>query len=180
MVVIDGEFRQSLSVSPGEILRLLADGVRVVGALSMGGALRPETRAHGMIGIGQIYPWYASGEIEGDDEVAVAYCPDRLALADRPAGTRPGLAPPGDRRRRPRRRPRPGCCSVGRAASSTRIATPRRLERLVAESLGPCAARRDAVRRAPEIPDVKSDDARLALNFVRLSLECHPIPGAIP
>ena len=35
------------------------------------GALRAaETRAHGMIGIGQIFEWYASGEIEGDDEVA--------------------------------------------------------------------------------------------------------------
>ena len=132
-----------------------------------------------MIGIGRIYEWYASGEIEGDDEVAVAYCPERLAPLTVPLvhvrawlrrETDAGALTPPEARKLLRR--------AGRIFYEER--TPRRLERLIAESLGP--VRLDAMRSdgTAEIPDVKSDDARLALNFVRLSLECHPIPGAMP
>jgi hypothetical protein len=181
VVVIDGEFRQNLAVSPGEILRLLADGIRVVGASSMGALRAAETRAHGMIGVGRIYEWYASGEIEGDDEVAVAYCPDRLTPLTVPLvhvrawlrrATDSGTLTHAEARMLLRR--------TGRIFYEER--TPRRLERLIAESLDP--ARLDAMRSSgvAGIPDVKSDDARLALGFVRLSpsVEHHLIPGVIP
>ena len=41
VVIIDGEFHQSFSVSPNEILRLLDLGGTVVGASSMGALPRP-------------------------------------------------------------------------------------------------------------------------------------------
>ena len=92
--IVDGEFYQSLAVSPKEILPLLDAGVTVLGAASMGALRAAETWRYGMIGIGRIFGLYRAGEIEGDDEVAVTYCPEtyrasseplvnfRLALAD--------------------------------------------------------------------------------------------------
>jgi hypothetical protein len=168
VVIIDGEFRQNLSVSPGEILRLLSVGVRVVGASSMGALRAAETGARGMIGIGLIYEWYASGVIDGDDEVAVAYCPDRLAALTVPLiNVRVWL----------RRAAAAGALAQHEARILLRRAgrifyaerTPERVQRLITDSLGP--ARLDALRSAgfDNIPDAKSEDARLALTFVRLS-----------
>jgi hypothetical protein len=92
--IVDGEFYQSLAVSPKEILPLLDAGVTVLGAASMGALRAAETWRYGMIGVGRIFRLYRAGAIDGDDEVAVTYCPEtyrtsseplvnfRLALAD--------------------------------------------------------------------------------------------------
>jgi hypothetical protein len=75
VVIIDGEFGQSLSVSPNEILRLLDNGTRVVGAASMGALRAAELHPYGMEGCGWIFEAYRSGRIVADDEVAVTFSP---------------------------------------------------------------------------------------------------------
>src|SRR5438067_857488 len=81
IVMIDGEFGQSLSVSPNEILRLLDQGTRVIGASSMGALRAAELHPYGMQGCGWIFDAYISGQLIADDEVAVTYSPlDHSAL----------------------------------------------------------------------------------------------------
>ncbi|GIH67938.1 TfuA-like protein [Sphaerimonospora thailandensis] len=83
-VIIDGYYRERLSVGHKEILWLLNEGVDVVGAASMGALRAAELGPYGMSGAGSVFRMYATGEIDGDDEVAVLHGP-----ADRgyPAGT---------------------------------------------------------------------------------------------
>ena len=76
VVIIDGEFRQSLSVSPNEILRLLDRGTRVIGAASMGALRAIELGPYGMHGLGWVFEAYRSGRVIADDEVAVTYAPE--------------------------------------------------------------------------------------------------------
>lgn len=71
--LIDGEFGQSLSVWHKEILYALEQGIACYGASSMGALRAAETQAFGMIGIGEVYRLYASGELNDDDEVALAH-----------------------------------------------------------------------------------------------------------
>ena len=73
--IIDGVFHQSLAVSPKEIVDLLDRGVRVYGASSVGALRAVESHSYGMIGVGAIFAMYRDGEIDADDEVAVAYDP---------------------------------------------------------------------------------------------------------
>ena len=75
VIIIDGEFGQSLSVSPNEILRLLDGGTRVIGASSMGALRAAELYPFGMEGCGWVFEAYHSGRIEADDEVALTYSP---------------------------------------------------------------------------------------------------------
>ena len=79
--IVDGEFFQSLSVSPKEVLILLERGIRVFGASSMGALRAVETAPYGMVGVGTIFEMYRDGEIDADDEVAMSYDP----LTYRPA-----------------------------------------------------------------------------------------------
>lgn len=72
VALIDGVFHQSLSVWHKEILHALDQGVDVYGAASMGAIRAAETARFGTIGVGEIYRQYATGELEDDDEVAVA------------------------------------------------------------------------------------------------------------
>ncbi|MEV6602172.1 TfuA domain-containing protein [Actinoplanes sp. NPDC051346] len=74
-VVVDGYFRERRSVGHKEILWLLHNGVRVVGAGSMGALRAAELATYGMRGVGAVYTMYASGEIDGDDEVGVLHGP---------------------------------------------------------------------------------------------------------
>jgi hypothetical protein len=71
--VIDGKFLQSLSVWHKEILFAIEQGVLVYGASSMGALRAAETDDFGMIGVGEVYRMYASGEVNDDDEVALAH-----------------------------------------------------------------------------------------------------------
>jgi hypothetical protein len=71
--LVDGAFGQSLSVWHKEILFALENGVHVYGSSSMGALRAAETSAFGMVGVGEVYRMYASGELEDDDEVAVAH-----------------------------------------------------------------------------------------------------------
>jgi hypothetical protein len=71
--LIDGMFLQSLSVWHKEILYAIDQGIMVYGSSSMGALRAAETSQFGMVGIGEIYRMYASGELIDDDEVALAH-----------------------------------------------------------------------------------------------------------
>lgn len=71
--IVDGEFYQSLSVSPKEVLKLLRRGVTVSGASSMGALRAAETWKLGMVGVGQIFTMFRDGVLDADDEVALIY-----------------------------------------------------------------------------------------------------------
>ncbi|MEV1244106.1 TfuA-like protein [Nonomuraea sp. NPDC049750] len=74
-VIIDGYYRERLSVGHKEILWLLNEGVNVIGAASMGALRAAELSPYGMRGVGSVFRMYASGEVDGDDEVAVLHGP---------------------------------------------------------------------------------------------------------
>ena len=75
VIIIDGLFYHTAPVRHKEILILLAQGVTVIGAASMGALRAAELHPYGMIGLGSIFDAYRTGVIEADDEVAVAHDP---------------------------------------------------------------------------------------------------------
>lgn len=98
-VVIDGYFREQRSVGHKEVLWLLSQGVRVIGAASMGALRAAELSPYGMQGVGVVYDMYASEQIDGDDEVgvlhgpaAMGYPPQTVALVSLRYGCREGMA----------------------------------------------------------------------------------------
>lgn len=77
--IIDGEFHQSLSISPLEIRTAINSGAYIIGASSMGALRALECAPVGMHGIGRIYELYKTAEIDADDEVAISMDPDTYA-----------------------------------------------------------------------------------------------------
>ena len=73
IVLIDGVFHNAPSVWQRELLDAMDEGIRVVGAASMGALRAAELHLFGMIGRGTIFEWYRDGIIEGDDEVALLH-----------------------------------------------------------------------------------------------------------
>ena len=81
--LIDGVFHQDNAVAHREILHAVKKGVTVIGASSMGALRAAEMDTLGMVGIGDIYRQYKSGELESDDEVALVFDPESgLALSE--------------------------------------------------------------------------------------------------
>ncbi|MCQ8905738.1 MAG: TfuA-related McrA-glycine thioamidation protein, partial [Methanothermobacter sp.] len=76
--IIDGVFHQSPAVGHREIIDALRKGVKVVGGASMGALRASELSELGMVGVGRIFTSYLEGEIESDDDVAVAFNPENL------------------------------------------------------------------------------------------------------
>jgi TfuA protein len=75
IVILDGEFGQSMSVSPKEILAILNAGKTVIGAASMGALRASELDRCGMIGIGWVYDRFRRCAIRHDADVALTYSP---------------------------------------------------------------------------------------------------------
>lgn len=73
LVLIDGFFHGATPVWPRELLAAMKSGIRVFGAASMGAMRAAELCLHGMIGLGTVFRWYESGEIDGDDEAALLH-----------------------------------------------------------------------------------------------------------
>lgn len=71
--LVDGYFDHRPAVRHKEILLLLAEGVRIYGASSIGAIRAAEMSTFGMVGVGGIYRAYADGRIVGDDEVALVH-----------------------------------------------------------------------------------------------------------
>lgn len=73
VVLIDGVFHGHAPVWQREILCAIENGITVYGASSMGALRAAELSSLGMIGIGRVFRAYESGEIDGDDEVALLH-----------------------------------------------------------------------------------------------------------
>ncbi len=73
IAIIDGFFEHVPAVWHKEILWAMAQGIHVFGSSSMGALRAAELALFGMEGIGAIFEAVASGQIEDDDEVAVAH-----------------------------------------------------------------------------------------------------------
>lgn len=73
IALVDGVFERVPSVWHKEILFALSEGIPVYGAASMGALRAAELGAFGMRGSGDVYRAYAGGDLEDDDEVAVAH-----------------------------------------------------------------------------------------------------------
>lgn len=73
IVIIDGNFGWTPSVWHKEILMAIDYGIEVFGASSMGAIRAAELDIYGMQGYGLVYTMYKNGEIDGDDEVAIAF-----------------------------------------------------------------------------------------------------------
>lgn len=73
IVLIDGIFHSRAPVWQRELLYAIQSGIRVYGAASMGALRAAELHTHGMSGLGTVFRWYTTGEIDGDDEVALLH-----------------------------------------------------------------------------------------------------------
>jgi hypothetical protein len=82
--LIDGVFYQQAAVSHREILYAIKKGVIVIGGSSMGALRASELDGYGMVGVGKIYKWYKEGQINSDDEVALAFNPETLEPISEP------------------------------------------------------------------------------------------------
>ncbi|WP_410567058.1 TfuA-like protein [Amycolatopsis sp. cmx-4-61] len=71
--IVDGYFHQVGAVRHKEVLALLSEGVRVLGAASMGALRAAELDSFGMEGVGRIYADYRDGRLEADDEVTLLH-----------------------------------------------------------------------------------------------------------
>ncbi len=82
--IVDGVFMSESAVGHREILSLLRKGVKVIGGGSMGALRAAELSGFGMRGVGRVYEMYASGDIDGDDEVALVFNPETLEPLSEP------------------------------------------------------------------------------------------------
>ncbi len=76
VLLVDGLFDASPAVRHKELLQLMAGGVPVIGAASMGALRAAELAPFGMIGVGRIFTAYTVGALVGDDEVALLHGPE--------------------------------------------------------------------------------------------------------
>jgi hypothetical protein len=166
VLILDGEFDQTLSVSPKELLRKIDGGSRVFGASSMGALRAAELHGLGMRGVGWIYESYRTGRIVGDDEVALAYCPFTFEPRSIPLVNirfwldrlqEVGLVEPAAQQRLLRR--------ARRVFYAER--TSERLEEVIARTLQLATRASIADAGLETIPDIKAADARRALATVR-------------
>jgi hypothetical protein len=75
IAIIDGYFERIPATWHKEILWAMSEGIHVFGASSMGALRAAELCAFGMVGVGRIFEAFRDGELEDDDEVAVAHGP---------------------------------------------------------------------------------------------------------
>lgn len=73
VLIVDGLYQHYPPIRFKELLALLRIGVRIYGAASMGALRAAELGTLGMVGVGRVYDWYASGELESDGDVALAH-----------------------------------------------------------------------------------------------------------
>lgn len=79
--LIDGLFDSFATPWHKELLLVMARGIRLFGAASMGALRAAELHRHGMAGVGAIFEAYRDGRLSGDDEVALAHATHRLSWA---------------------------------------------------------------------------------------------------
>ncbi|CCK32768.1 hypothetical protein BN159_8390 [Streptomyces davaonensis JCM 4913] len=82
VVIIDGVWHQRAPVRHKEILLLLAEGVRVVGAASMGALRGAELAPYGMASVGRVFEDLTAGVLDADDEVSVLHTPEGQPVSE--------------------------------------------------------------------------------------------------
>lgn len=93
--IVDGYFHQARAIPHKEIMYVLSQGVRVLGAASMGALRAAELGPWGMRGVGDIFTAYRNGHLIADDEVALRHGPAEdgyVALSDPLVNIRATLA----------------------------------------------------------------------------------------
>ncbi|QPF83190.1 hypothetical protein IC762_26210 [Bradyrhizobium genosp. L] len=164
VVIVDGEFGQSLSVSPKEILGLLARGKTVIGASSMGALRASELDRSGMLGIGWVYDYFRRSVVRRDADVALVYSPFDMKPITVPmvdleywmeGASRAGLISRPDRAR------------LLKAGRSIFFAdrTPDRLMEALHRAVGASMLKTLLAFSDGVVPDVKSRDAVEAVRF---------------
>lgn len=73
VLIADGCFGQTMSVSPVECLRLIKEGWLLLGTSSIGALRAADCHYAGMIGIGHVFMGYRMGYFKSDADVAVRY-----------------------------------------------------------------------------------------------------------
>jgi hypothetical protein len=171
--IVDGYFERVPAVWHKEILFALSQGVRVVGASSMGALRAAELHAFGMEGVGAVFEGFRDGTLTADDEVAISHASaddGYRPLSEALVNVRDGLA-------------RAAACGLllerehaallarARATFYPERSWGRVLADAASEGLSP--TRVDALRAffAREKPNRKRDDALLALRYVAGSLD---------
>lgn len=76
--LIDGYFDHRPAPWHKELLMVMAAGIRLLGASSMGALRAAELDRYGMEGVGAIYRAYRDGLLTGDDEVALIHGPESI------------------------------------------------------------------------------------------------------
>lgn len=169
VAIIDGEFYQSLAVTPKEVLALLEAGIAVYGAASMGALRAVELERDGMIGVGSVFRLFRAGVLDADDEVALAYSSETYRAVSEPlVNTRYAL----------RAAVRRGILQRAEAAAVVAavkaVYFPERTRQLTL-SISRDVAGRERSQQLREflatgMPDVKNRDARLLLDRIRRDL----------
>ena len=77
--LVDGRYEDVAAPWHKEILFALSSGVRMFGAASIGALRAAECEPFGMIGIGEIFERYRSGELVDDSDVAQLHAPEELS-----------------------------------------------------------------------------------------------------
>jgi hypothetical protein len=83
IILIDGEFRQRLAVWVKELVYIMAQGCRFIGAASMGALRAAELHRFGAVGIGKIFSAYRDGFAD-ESWVACEYHPVTYAITRGP------------------------------------------------------------------------------------------------
>jgi hypothetical protein len=184
VVMIDGYYRDRPAVRHKEIMHLIHQGVRVVGAASMGALRAAELDGHGMVGVGRIYRMFKDGEICGDDEVAVRHGPaelgyraDSIALVNLRFGSQRAVAEGVVS---------PDTAAAVVAAAKDMVFDERTWPRITADLQGRLsdAGRAEVAALARYCSgrscDLKAQDAKLAIEYSRGLLERGQSPVADP
>ncbi|WP_298934725.1 TfuA-like protein [uncultured Ruegeria sp.] len=82
VLIIDGFFHAQTPIWQREILSALHAGIELFGASSMGALRALELAPYGMVGLGEVFRLFDSGEIEGDDEVALSHGPAEIGYVE--------------------------------------------------------------------------------------------------
>jgi len=76
--LIDGRYEDVAAPWHKEILHALSNGVVVFGGGSLGALRAAECAAYGMIGVGQVFHRYVSGDLVDDSDVAQLHAPEEF------------------------------------------------------------------------------------------------------
>jgi hypothetical protein len=171
--IVDGYFERVPAVWHKEILCALTQGIRVVGASSMGALRAAELCSFGMEGVGTVFEAFRDGGLTADDEVALVHgdaADGYRALSEPLVNIRDGLSL-AEARGLVSLTEREALVEAARATFYPERSWPRVVRD--AQAFGMDAERIERLRSflAEERPNVKRRDAVAALTYVATTLD---------